>query len=457
MIFAALLVVAGVLLTLGNLLALDLLSGAPLLRFVDLPVHLVNVALMLTLAFRARRQPRTTMVVLLAFAGILASLASILFRASTLTEAKDDALIAHSVQFLSFLFLVAGISATLRVRSGIWTPLLRLADTSNIGLGLGLLFWYFVLRENTSAMYYGEAYGPFVEAAYPMFDFLMVLVLVDHVRLGDIGKQRAVIPLALIVASFVVGDLLFNFAPALILESAVYATGDVLWGFAILGYLLLGKWLLEDPTVVEARPKSARRSLIRDYAGVFAVGAFLLTALSEFSRTTDADRALWIIGVAGIVTALVIRQVAGAAATRIWLERQNDLLQQEVERRTADLAVKTRQAEAASRAKSEFLANISHELRTPLNAVIGNLALTSISKLGADEQKYFERASRSADALSRVIGDILEFVKLDTDDSVLRRDEFRIESAFGFLRGRLGAAAAKKWYRIAFSGGPRGA
>lgn len=454
MILAALLVVAGVLLTLGNLFALDLLPGAPLLRFIDLPVHLVNVALMLTLAFRARRQPRPTMVVLLACAGILASLASILFRASTLTEAKDDALIAHGVQFLSFLFLVAGISATLRVRSGIWTPLLRLADTSNIGLGLGLLFWYFVLRENTSAMYYGEAYGPFVEAAYPMFDFLMVLVLVDHVRLGDIGKQRAVIPLALIVASFVVGDLLFNFASAPILESAVYAVGDVLWGFAILGYLLLGRWLLQDPTIVEAQPKGVRRSLIRKYAGLFAVAALVLTAISELLQATEINEVIWIIGVVGILTGLAIRQVAGAAATRIWLESQNDLLHQEVERRTADLAVKTRQAEAASRAKSEFLANISHELRTPLNAVIGNLALATSSNLAPEEQKYFDRASKSADALSRVIGDILEFVKLDTDDSVMRRDEFSIESTFGFLRGRLGSSASRKGIELRFDVAP---
>lgn len=452
--FAASLFVAGVLLTLGNLLALDVLPGADAWRFIDLPVHLVNIGLMCVLMTRAGRYPRKTMVRMLALAGMSASLASVAFRASTLTETPDDALVGHALQFLSFMLLLVGMSASLRVRSGIWTPLLRFADTVSIGLGLGLLVWYFFLRQNTAGMYYGETYGPFLEAAYPMFDLLMVLVLVDHVRLGDIRHRRSVKALSAIVGSFVLGDLLFTFGESVDLERLLYGLGDVLWGFAILGYIVLGKWLLDDPLMVDSQPRANRSSWIRDYAGSFAVAVSLLTAINELRESNNVNEILWGVGIAGILIALVVRQIAGAAATRIWLEGQNDRLQREVERRTADLALKTMQAEAASRAKSEFLANISHELRTPLNAVIGNLALATSAPLRPEEQRYFERATRSADALSRVIGDILEYVKLDTEDPVLRSDEFGLASVFGFLRGRLGSLAVQKSIELRFELAP---
>jgi len=96
-------------------------------------------------------------------------------------------------------------------------------------------------------------------------------------------------------------------------------------------------------------------------------------------------------------------------------------------RREKQLTEARSKAEAANRAKSNFLAKMSHELRTPMNGVVGMADLLADTELSEEQSLFVETIKSSGEALLGLINDVLDFSKIEAAKLVLHAEEFDLE------------------------------
>ncbi len=132
------------------------------------------------------------------------------------------------------------------------------------------------------------------------------------------------------------------------------------------------------------------------------------------------------------------------------LDAYKNHLEALVDERTQELEIAKDIAEEATRAKSDFLANISHEIRTPMNAIVEMSQLALELELDQKARNYVSKVNRAAENLLGIINDILDFSKIEADKLNMEAEDFWLEDVLDLLANLVAAKAAEKGVELLF-------
>ena len=286
-------------------------------------------------------------------------------------------------------------------------------------------------------------------------------LLVLFILLGGLGLSIASARDRRFMNGFVLFDLLLTGALAgLLLGRRVFETTRVALDWALASMTQGIAVVSTDQEVLLANPAMTYFFGLREGRPLLAeTGPDVEPRLlCDFLGTLPTEREIQVGELALAVSAIPLQDDAGVLRAHLFLVHdvtETRTYEHTLERRNAELVLSLRTqeeaisakaiAEAASLAKSQFVARMSHELRTPLNAILGFVQLLLRDRgLTAPQRESLEVIGRSGGHLLGLINDILELSRIEAGHLVLAENDFDLHRLLGNLEEMLGVRAEDK-------------